>query len=223
MGASMSQIMNLDINKLKTKDIAGIMKSVGKLIMIPIIFSNLKNKSKNAKKIIEQTMGVKTNTFAKCQIKYLPSMATDFYQLSTLSESQKIKFLNEYEQTPDFQKFIDCMVKVSKNKKMKDNLNNYFEKRIKSYKLVCEASNESKKDVVGISKRLDEDGYKNEAKEMLSLIKEFDQLCEKALREEKLFTKFYKDNKKKIDELKKDQRKYIAFLFLRIVNKIYKV
>lgn len=216
----MSQIIDLDINKLKTKDIAGIMKSVGKLIMIPILFSNLKNKSKNAKKVIEQVMGVKTNTFAKCQIKYLHSMATDFY---TLSESQKIKFLNEYEQTPNFQKFIDCMVNVSKNKKMKDDLNNYFEKRIKSYKLVCEASNESKKDVVSISKRLDEDGYKNEAKEMLNLIKEFDNLCEKSLREEKLFTKFYKDNKKKIDELKKDQRKYIAFLFLRIINKIYKV
>jgi len=156
-------------------------------------------------------------------LRFLRFYVSDFYTLNTLGESQKIKFLNEYEQTPDFQKFIDCIVKVSKNKKMKDNLNNYFEKRIKSYKLVCEASNESKKDVVGISKRLDEDGYKNEAKEMLSLIKEFDQLCEKALREEKLFTKFYKDNKKKIDELKKDQRKYIAFLFLRIVNKIYKV
>ncbi len=221
----MSQIIDLDINKLKTKDIAGIMKSVGKLIMIPILFSNLKNKSKNAKKVIEQVMGVKTNTFAKCQIKYLHSMATDFQigKFYTLNESQKIKFLNEYEQTPNFQKFIDCMVNVSKNKKMKDDLNNYFEKRIKSYKLVCEASNESKKDVVSISKRLDEDGYKNEAKEMLNLIKEFDNLCEKSLREEKLFTKFYKDNKKKIDELKKDQRKYIAFLFLRIINKIYKV
>jgi len=77
MGASMSQIMDLDINKLKTKDIAGIMKSIGKLIMIPILFNNLKNKSKNANKDIEQAMGVKTNTFLKCQIKYLPSMVTD--------------------------------------------------------------------------------------------------------------------------------------------------
>jgi len=227
MGAAFSKQMNVDFSKLKPKEIAELMKVSGKQILLIIVLNNFKKVTKTKEIDFDQVLG-KSNFALECLLKYIPTYGSDldsakFYKLN---DSKKIKFLDTYEKTPVFQKFLDCMVKGMKNKKMikmKDNIDNIFEKKIEGFRNILDACVLSKKEIKELAKRLKEGGYKKEATDMLLNIKELDKMMKNASKELKVISNFYKDNKKKIDELKKDPRKYIAFIFLRITNKIYKI
>ena len=187
MGAAFSKQMNVDLSKLKPKEIAELMIVSGKQILLMIVLNNFKKVTKTKEIDFDQVLG-KSNFFLECLKKHLPTYGSDLYMAKfyKLNDSKKIKFLDTYEKTPVFQKFIDCIIKGMKNKKMKDNIDNIFEKKIEGFRNILDACDLSKKEIKELAERLKEGGYKKEAKDMLLNIKELDKMMENASKELKV-------------------------------------
>jgi len=210
--------VDLDIHKKKPAEIVEMWKKNGKSLLVFTYMHNVR-------KIIKNFQDILKNDVVKICIKtFFPKYINDLIKgkFYSFNEAKKIKFLDEYEKKEEFQKYLDCLLTNIPKDKYK-NIQNYFENQMKMMKKFNQILDLSVKDVKKTCQRLIEAGYKKEANELISNIGIFDTINEKKLEEEKNLVQFYKDNKDKIKELKKDNRKMLTFIILKWNNKIYKI